>query len=103
MYILVDFYNDDPGDIITYIAHDPRGPFYRNMTSILSSPHVERAMSLAKLYIPESILDNWRVVGTTGIMVGLCLCPVIASAWESGAGEEEGEGDEEHDDEGYGG
>lgn len=69
------------------------------MTSI-ASPHVERAISLAKLYIPESILDNWRIVGTTGIMVGLCLCPIIASAWESdgAAGKEEADEEDEADD-----
>lgn len=49
----------------------------------LASPHLERVLSLAKQYVPDSILDNWRVVGTTGIMVGLCLCPIIASKWES--------------------
>lgn len=53
------------------------------MSSIPANPHLERALSLARAYIPETILDNWRVVGTTGIMVGLCLCPLIASAWES--------------------
>lgn len=72
------------------------------MTAI-SSPHVERAVSLARLYIPDPILDNWRVVGTAGIMVGLCLCPIIASAWESGDGEGDGgEGEDEDEDEGEG-
>lgn len=47
-----------------------------------ANPHLERALSLARAYLPATVLDNWRVVGTTGIMVGLCLCPLIASAWE---------------------
>lgn len=37
---------------------------------------------LLRTYIPDTIVDNWRIVGTTTILVGLCLCPLVASVWE---------------------
>lgn len=45
---------------------------------------MEDALQLLKTYVPDSIVDNWRVVGTTAVMIGLCLCPIIGSAWEGG-------------------
>lgn len=52
------------------------------MTSI-PNPHLERAITIINTYIPKSILENWRMIGTTGVMVGLCLCPLVAWACES--------------------
>lgn len=45
-------------------------------------PAVEDAFHLLRAYVPDTIVDNWRVVGTTAVMIGLCLCPIIGSAWE---------------------
>lgn len=52
-------------------------------TPLVTNSTMENALSFVKIYIPDTIVDNWRVVGTTAVMVGLCLCPIIASAWES--------------------
>lgn len=52
------------------------------MTTNATSPHVEQAILLVRTYVPSIIVENWRIVGTTAIMVGLCLCPIVASAWE---------------------
>lgn len=40
-------------------------------------------MVLLNTYVPDTILENWRLFGITSIMAGLCLCPVVAWAWES--------------------
>lgn len=45
-------------------------------------PAVEDALRFLRAYVPDTIVDNWRVVGTTVVMVGLCLCPIIGSAWD---------------------
>lgn len=66
----------------------------------LSNPHVDYALSCVKAYVPHTILDNWRVVGTTTVMVCLCLCPIIASAWDPPRGDDKsGEGSEDEDSE----
>lgn len=46
-------------------------------------PAVEDALYFLRAYVPNTIVDNWRVVGTTAVMIGLCLCPIIGSAWEA--------------------
>lgn len=46
-------------------------------------PAVEDALHFLRAYVPNTIVDNWRVVGTTAVMIGLCLCPIIGSAWEA--------------------
>lgn len=51
--------------------------------STLSSPQMEHAMLLVNTYVPETVLENWRLFGITSIMAGLCLCPIVAWVWES--------------------
>lgn len=54
-----------------------------NMATPLQNPHLERAMFLLNTYVPDTVRDNWRVYGTTAIMIGLALCPAVAWAAES--------------------
>lgn len=51
--------------------------------STIPNPQMEHVMLLMNTYVPETIQENWRLVGITTIMAGLCLCPVVAWAWES--------------------
>ncbi|KUI53227.1 hypothetical protein VP1G_00685 [Cytospora mali] len=53
------------------------------MASSLQNPHLERALFLVRTYVPDTVRDNWRIYGTTAIMIGLALCPVVAWAMES--------------------
>lgn len=49
----------------------------------LQSPHMERVLFLIRTYVPDTVRDNWRVYGTTAIMIGLAMCPLVAWAMES--------------------
>lgn len=60
-------------------------------------PAVEDAVHFLRTYIPDPIVDNWRVVGTTAVMVGLCLCPLIGSAWEGKAKGSDSDNDDDDD------
>jgi hypothetical protein len=53
------------------------------MASKIQSPQLEHAMLLVQTYVPDTVRDNWRVIGTTAIMTGLVLCPAVAWAMES--------------------
>lgn len=53
------------------------------MATKIHNPQLEHAMLLVQTYVPDTIRDNWRVLGTTAIMVGLALCPLVAWARES--------------------
>lgn len=58
-----------------------------------------RASLDARYYLPATIVQNWRVVGTTAVMVGLCLCPLLLGS----ACEEDtipGKADDDYDDDG---
>lgn len=61
---------------------EPREANDPNM-SALASPQMEHAVLLLNTYVPETVLENWRLFGITSIMAGLCLCPLVAWAWES--------------------
>lgn len=53
------------------------------MATKIHNPQLEHAVLLVQKYVPDTIRDNWRVLGTTAIMFGLALCPVVAWARES--------------------
>lgn len=50
---------------------------------MVQNPHLEHAVLLIRTYVPDTVRDNWRIYGTTAIMIGLALCPVVAWARES--------------------
>lgn len=54
------------------------------IATITSPAVLEDAVRFLRTYVPDTVLDNWRVVGTTAVMIGLCLCPIIGSAWGGG-------------------
>lgn len=54
-----------------------------NMATSLQNPYLEHTMFLVNTYVPDTVRDNWRVYGTTAIMIGLVLCPMVAWATES--------------------
>lgn len=53
------------------------------MATSLSNPHLEHALVLVRTYVPDTVRDNWRVYGTTAIMIGLAMCPLVAWVMES--------------------
>ena len=53
------------------------------MATKIHNPQLEYAVLLIQKYVPDAVRDNWRVLGTTAIMVGLALCPLVAWARES--------------------
>lgn len=67
----------------TLILSDSRVSSSLDMATSLQNPHMERAMFLIKTYVPDTVRDNWRVYGTTAIMIVLALCPMVAWAMES--------------------
>lgn len=57
-----------------------------------------RASLDARYYLPATIVQNWRVVGTTAVMVGLCLCPLLlGSAEETMPGKADDDDDDDDD------